>query len=266
MAFDVYHLHGVIPPLVTPMHPDGSLNLAAMPTLVEAMLDAGVQAVFTPGSQSEAYALSADEQATLRRLARVQLHADGRPFSQLIDQWLTWHQEARTLRNTTNASPVATGAAPERGQTTARGQFDTASGEFRFECSLIGPDGRATGDPRVFSRPALELGALDLVLPLALPPGAAGAAPSGAMGQKMGTSSAASVTATGIANMIRVANTPPRTRIPTFIRQTPLSFASRPVPLRTGRFPFVALLVDNFAGAANVLSQCNFIFIPIRCQ
>lgn len=49
------------------------------------------------------------------------------------------------------------------------------SGEFRFECSLIGPDGRATGDPRVFSRPALELGALDLVLPLALPPGAAGA-------------------------------------------------------------------------------------------
>ena len=61
MAFDVSHLHGVIPPLVTPMHPDGSLNLAAMPTLVEAMLDAGVHAVFTPGSQSEAYALSADE-------------------------------------------------------------------------------------------------------------------------------------------------------------------------------------------------------------
>lgn len=61
MAFDISHLHGVIPPLVTPMHPDGSLNLAAMPTLVEAMLDAGVHAVFTPGSQSEAYALSADE-------------------------------------------------------------------------------------------------------------------------------------------------------------------------------------------------------------
>lgn len=63
MAFDISHLHGVIPPLVTPMHPDGSLNLAAMPTLVEAMLDAGVHAVFTPGSQSEAYALSADERA-----------------------------------------------------------------------------------------------------------------------------------------------------------------------------------------------------------
>ncbi len=63
MAFDISHLHGVIPPLVTPMHPDGSLNLTAMPTLVEAMLDAGVHAVFTPGSQSEAYALSADERA-----------------------------------------------------------------------------------------------------------------------------------------------------------------------------------------------------------
>jgi len=63
MAFDASHLHGVIPPLVTPMHPDGSLNLAAMPALVEAMLDAGVHAIFTPGSQSEAYALSADERA-----------------------------------------------------------------------------------------------------------------------------------------------------------------------------------------------------------
>ena len=63
MAFDRSHLHGVIPPLVTPMHPDGSLNLAAMPALVEAMLDAGVHAIFTPGSQGEAYALSADERA-----------------------------------------------------------------------------------------------------------------------------------------------------------------------------------------------------------
>lgn len=63
MAFDGSHLHGVIPPLVTPMYPDGSLNLAAIPVLVEAMLDAGVHAIFTPGSQSEAYALSADERA-----------------------------------------------------------------------------------------------------------------------------------------------------------------------------------------------------------
>ena len=40
---------------------------------------------------------------------------------------------------------------------------------------------------------------------------------------------------------------------------------SRAAPLRTGRFPFVAPLVANLAGAANGLSQCNFIFIPRRC-
>lgn len=60
---DSSQLHGVIPPLVTPMHPDGSLNLDAMPALVEHVLAGGVHAIFYPGSQSEAYALSADERA-----------------------------------------------------------------------------------------------------------------------------------------------------------------------------------------------------------
>ena len=75
----------------------------------------------------------------------------------------------------------------------------------------------------------------------------------------------ASVAATGMANIIRAANTPPRTRIPTFMRNAPLSFQCRIAPLRTDRFPFVAPLVANFAKPANVLLQCNFIFIPRRC-
>src|ERR1700712_3510943 len=79
------------------------------------------------------------------------------------------------------------------------------------------------------------------------------------------TSIAANVPATGIAHMIRAANKPPRTRIPTFMRNAPLLFRCRIAPLRAGRFPFVAPLVANFAGAANVLLQCNFIFIPRRC-
>lgn len=60
---DASNFHGVIPPLVTPMHSDGSLNLDAMPALVEHMLAGGVHAIFYPGSQSEAYALTPDERA-----------------------------------------------------------------------------------------------------------------------------------------------------------------------------------------------------------
>jgi 4-hydroxy-tetrahydrodipicolinate synthase len=55
--------HGVIPPLVTPMYADGSLNLDGVPALVEHVLVGGVHAIFWPGSQSESYALAADEKA-----------------------------------------------------------------------------------------------------------------------------------------------------------------------------------------------------------
>ncbi|MBN2306238.1 MAG: 4-hydroxy-tetrahydrodipicolinate synthase [Anaerolineae bacterium] len=61
MMFDSSQLRGVIPPLVTPMHTDGSLNLDAVPALVEHVLSQGVHGIFTPGSQGEAFALSADE-------------------------------------------------------------------------------------------------------------------------------------------------------------------------------------------------------------
>ena len=74
------------------------------------------------------------------------------------------------------------------------------------------------------------------------------------------TSTAASVAATGTANMIRAANKPPRTRIPNIMRNAPLSFRCRPAPPRTGRFPFAALLVANFAGAANADIAVRFHF------
>lgn len=48
------------------------------------------------------------------------------------------------------------------------------TGEFRFESSFIGPDGRAVGDPQVVLRPAVELGALDLTFRFVLPAGASG--------------------------------------------------------------------------------------------
>lgn len=58
---DISQLRGVIPPLATPLHDDGSLNVGAIPPLVEYVLAAGVHGVFATGSQGEAFALSADE-------------------------------------------------------------------------------------------------------------------------------------------------------------------------------------------------------------
>ncbi len=62
---DASRFHGMIPPLATPMHADGSLNLEAVPALVEHVLSAGVHGIFAPGSQGEAYALHADERVAV---------------------------------------------------------------------------------------------------------------------------------------------------------------------------------------------------------
>lgn len=58
-------LHGVIPPLPTPLHADGSLNLEAVPALVEHVVGGGVHGILALGSQGEAFALTADERAAV---------------------------------------------------------------------------------------------------------------------------------------------------------------------------------------------------------
>jgi len=62
---DTSRFHGMIPPLATPLHADGSLNLDGVPALVEHVLSGGVHGLFAPGSQGEAFALSADERAAV---------------------------------------------------------------------------------------------------------------------------------------------------------------------------------------------------------
>ncbi len=77
--------------------------------------------------------LSAEEQATLRRLARLQLHADGRPFARQTDQWLAWHQQATAQRDATAATPVASRAPQASVPAPGKGDFDTRSGAFQFD-------------------------------------------------------------------------------------------------------------------------------------
>ena len=75
--------------------------------------------------------LSRDELSTLQTLARVQLHADGRPFLQHLAQWCAWHQQAQEQRIDGARTPVpvnrAGGVLPA-----PQGAFDAASGDFRF--------------------------------------------------------------------------------------------------------------------------------------
>ncbi len=58
-------LHGIIPPLVTPLNPDGSLNLDGVPAVVEYVLGGGVHGIFVTGSQGESFALTADEKVAV---------------------------------------------------------------------------------------------------------------------------------------------------------------------------------------------------------
>ncbi len=54
-------LHGIIPPVVTPMHADESIDLPRLTTLIDRQLAAGVNGIFVLGTTGEFYALDADE-------------------------------------------------------------------------------------------------------------------------------------------------------------------------------------------------------------
>lgn len=54
-------IHGIIPPILTPMHPDESVNEAALRAEVDRMIAAGVHGVFALGTNGEGYILSERE-------------------------------------------------------------------------------------------------------------------------------------------------------------------------------------------------------------
>ena len=55
-------LHGVIPPLVTPLDPEGALDAPSLERLVARLVDAGASGLFLGGSTGEAALLSEDDQ------------------------------------------------------------------------------------------------------------------------------------------------------------------------------------------------------------
>lgn len=62
-------LTGIVPPLVTPLHADGTPDLEALDALVDAQLDAGVHGLFVLGSTGEvAYLTDAQREAGVARV------------------------------------------------------------------------------------------------------------------------------------------------------------------------------------------------------
>jgi cyclic beta-1,2-glucan synthetase len=85
------------------------------------------------------YLLHADdvslvERTTLTALARVRLHADGRPLSHHVQELVEWHDAALEARAARSVTPFAP---PRRSQTGTppQGDFDGRSGAFRFTVS-----------------------------------------------------------------------------------------------------------------------------------
>ena len=67
------NFRGIVPPLVTPMLPDGSLDLPSLDRLVDHLVDAGVDGLFVLGSSGQvAYLTDAEpDQVVDRVVARA---------------------------------------------------------------------------------------------------------------------------------------------------------------------------------------------------
>ncbi len=77
--------------------------------------------------------LSSGEMSTLKCLARVRLHADGRPLQHHLQEWTALHEQAFEERygTSTTVVPVASGASSAAAATS--GEFAAVTGEFRFD-------------------------------------------------------------------------------------------------------------------------------------
>ena len=61
-------IKGIIPPILTPMNDDETINEAELRHQVNRMIDAGVSGVFALGTNGEAYALSHKEKVAILKV------------------------------------------------------------------------------------------------------------------------------------------------------------------------------------------------------
>lgn len=77
--------------------------------------------------------LTGDDWSTLVHLARVRLHADGRPLPHHVQEWAEAHEQAFELRHAVSTSAVALVPGSAQRVAATRGSFAAGSGDFVFE-------------------------------------------------------------------------------------------------------------------------------------
>lgn len=87
--------------------------------------------------QLRADELSPEEMGTLRSLARVRFRADGRPLVHHVQEWVALHEAAYDERSSGSASTLRMAKLPRQAVQVAQGDFDDASGEFRFDAGAL---------------------------------------------------------------------------------------------------------------------------------
>src|SRR5437588_12352208 len=66
---DVQRLRGIIPPVASPMHPDGRFDVDSFRRLIDFLIAEGVHGLFALGSTSEFAALSDAERQSVMQVA-----------------------------------------------------------------------------------------------------------------------------------------------------------------------------------------------------
>ena len=77
--------------------------------------------------------ISDAELNTLHQLARLHLHADGRPLLRHVAEWSAWHEAAFNRRSETSVSAVPVQPAPALPPEPSQGHFMDDAGNFAFE-------------------------------------------------------------------------------------------------------------------------------------
>src|SRR5262245_59726146 len=67
-------VRGIIPPIVTPMLPDESVDYARLRKFIDHQIDAGVHGIFVLGTTGECYALNAYEKQKIVATAVAQVN------------------------------------------------------------------------------------------------------------------------------------------------------------------------------------------------
>jgi 4-hydroxy-tetrahydrodipicolinate synthase len=69
----IFQFQGIYTPLVTPYHPDGSVNWDALSDVIEFLIDAGVHGLISGGSTGENYAQTVAERVEIAQFSRERI-------------------------------------------------------------------------------------------------------------------------------------------------------------------------------------------------